>query len=152
MITTSSTAPTLSQARRRARILIIEDDSVLADVIRELLVDEGFDVSVCNRGQDGYASVVAGHPDIVMLDLRFGDEEYGWRILDLLMLNPATRCIPVIVSSAAESLQIQAPVLLAQNGHFVLPKPFDLDVLLGTVETALAQSTVGTPEAGRNDG
>jgi len=149
VITTSSTEPTLSQATRRVRILVIEDDSALTEVIQEFLVDEGFDVSVCKRGENGYACVVAGQPDLVMLDLGFGDEEYGWRILDQLILNPATRCIPVIVSSGAvESLRTQAPALLAQNGHFVLPKPFDLDVLLGTVETALAQSTVGIPEPG----
>jgi CheY-like chemotaxis protein len=109
----------------------------LTEVIQEFLVDGGFDVSVCKRGENGYVCVVAGQPDLVMLDLRFGDEEYGWRILDQLILNPATRCIPVIVSSGSvESLRTQATALLAQSGHCVLPKPFDLDGLLGTVETA----------------
>lgn len=141
MTSTSSTEPVLSQTMRRATIVVIEDDLVLTQLIRELLIDEGFDVSVCNRGEDGHACVVASQPDLVMLDLRFGDEELGWRILDQLTLDPATRRIPVIVSSAAvDSLRTHAPALLAQNGHFVLPKPFDLDVLLGTVEKAMADS------------
>jgi DNA-binding response OmpR family regulator len=139
--TTSSTGLTLSQVTRRGRILVIDDDSDLTEVIQEFLVDEGFNVSVCKGGENGYACVVADQPELVMLDLRFGGEECGWRILDQLTLNPATRCLPVIVwSGAVESLRIQAPALLAQNGHFVLPKPFDLDVLLGTVEEALAHS------------
>ena len=125
----------------RGRIVVIEDDSVLSEVIRELLVDEGFDVRVCNKGENGHACVVAGQPDLVMLDLRFGNEEYGWRILDQLILDPVTRCIPVIVSSGAvDSLQTHAPALLAQNGLFVLPKPFHLDGLLATVDKALAES------------
>jgi len=78
----------------------------------------------------------------VLLDLRFGAQEYGWRILDQLILDPATRCIPVIVTSGAvESLRTHAPALLAQNGLFALPKPFDVDGLLGTVEKALAESS-----------
>ena len=87
MTTTSSTEPTMVQTMPRGRIVVIEDDSVLSEVIRELLVDEGFDVRVCNRGENGHACVVAGQPDLVMLDLRFGDEEYGWRILDQLILD-----------------------------------------------------------------
>ena len=54
---------------------------------------------------------------------------------------PHTWAIPVIVSSGAvDSLRTHAPALLAQNGLFVLPKPFDLDGLLGTVQKALAES------------
>jgi len=153
--TTNGTEPTLRQTTRRGRILVIDDDSALTEVIEEFLLDEGFDVSVCKQGEQGYACVVASQPDLVMLDLRFGDAECGWRILDQLTLNPATRCLPVIVSSGAvESLRAQAPALLAQNGHFVLPKPFDLDVLLGTVEEALAHSPrsasrISRPEIGR---
>jgi CheY-like chemotaxis protein len=95
---------------------------------------------VCNSGENGHACVIAGQPDLVMLDLRFGDEEYGWQILDRLVLDPATRCIPVIVSSGAvDSLRTRAPALLAENGLFVLQKPFNLDRLLGTVSTALAR-------------
>jgi len=135
-----STQPTIGEPTARARIVVIEDDSVLTDVVQEILVDEGFAVSVCNRWENGHACVVANQPDLVMLDVRFGDDEYGWRILDQLILDPATRCIPVIVwSGAVDSLQSHAPALLAQNGLFALPKPFDLDGLLGTIDRALAQ-------------
>jgi CheY-like chemotaxis protein len=73
------------------------------------------------------------------LDRRLGDGEHGWRILDHLTLDPATRRIPVILwSGAHESLHAHAPALLPQHGIFVLPKPFDLGTLLATIDQALA--------------
>lgn len=147
MTTTRSPERSISQTTRRARIIVIEDDSVLTEVIRELLEDEGLAVSVCKRWEYAHACVVVYQPDLVFLDLRFGDEEYGWRILDQLILDPATRGIPVIVSSAAvDSLRTPAPALLAQNGLFVLPRPFDLGRLLGTIDTALEE----TPHTSRS--
>jgi hypothetical protein len=44
-----STQPTIGQSPPRARICVIEYDFVLTEVIRDLLADDGFDVSVCNR-------------------------------------------------------------------------------------------------------
>jgi len=90
--TPSSAEPTISQTAARARIVVIEDDSILTEVIRELPVDEGFAVSVCKWWEDAHACVAVFQPDLVMLDLRFGDEEHGWRILDQLILDPAGLC------------------------------------------------------------
>jgi CheY-like chemotaxis protein len=123
----------------RARIVVIDDDAVLAELVQTLLVEEGFEVVVCGRWQDAHAVVASHKPDLVLLDLHLGDAEYGWRILDRLTVDPTTRRIPVILwSGAHESLRAHAPVLLPQHGLFVLPKPFDLETLLGTVAVALA--------------
>ena len=116
-------------------------------MIRELLDDEGLAVRCAKDGNTRHACVVVYQPDLVFLDLRFGDEEYGWRILDQLILDPATSGIPVIVSSAAvDSLRTPAPALLAQNGLFVLPQAVQSGGLLGTIDTALEE----TPHTSRS--
>ena len=122
----------------RARIAMIEDDAILAELVRELLEGDGFSVATCSHWEDALPFVRREQPDLVMLDLRLGDAEHGWRVLDHLTLDRATRHIPVILCSGAhESLHGRAPALLPQHGVFVLPKPFDLATLLETVAGAL---------------
>jgi DNA-binding NarL/FixJ family response regulator len=122
----------------RARIIVIDDDHVLAELMQTLLVESSFDVVVCRRWQEAHQFVLRERPDLVVLDLRLGDSEYGWRVLDHMTLDPSTRHIPVIICSGAhESLQAHAPALLREHGVYILAKPFDLDSLLGVVDEAM---------------
>ena len=124
----------------RARIALINDDTAFLELMRELLADsEGHEVLVCREGDRAYAFVKEQQPDLVILDIRMGGEEVGWTLLELLTLDPQTRPIPLIVCSAAiRELQDHAE-LLEKFAVEVLPKPFDLEVLLEKVETALAK-------------
>lgn len=125
-------------AGARARIALINDDTVFLGLMQELLETiEGYQVTICREGDQAYEFVKQQQPDLVILDIRMGGEETGWTVLELLTLDPATRPIPLIVCSAAiRDLQDHEP-LLKQYGIDVLPKPFDLDALLENVEAAL---------------
>jgi DNA-binding NarL/FixJ family response regulator len=123
---------------QRARVALIDDDAVLATLVQTLLGEEGFQVVVCANWLEAHAFVLAEQPALVLLDVRLGDSDYGWRVLDHLSLDPTTRHTPVILwSGAHEALRARAPALLPEHGVFVITKPFDLDMLLGTVEKAL---------------
>jgi DNA-binding NarL/FixJ family response regulator len=123
----------------RARLVAIDDDAILAELVQTLLAEEGFDVAVCRNWREAHDFIIHQQPDLVLLDLRFGDAEYGWRVLDHLTVDPATRRIPVILwSGAHESLQAHRPALLPQHGVFVLSKPFDIEALISAVNEALA--------------
>lgn len=126
--------------RSRARIVLINDDTTFLDLMQDLLQEvEGYEVLVCKEGDRAYEFVRAQQPDLVLLDIRMGGEESGWTLLELLTLDPQTRPIPLIVCSAAiRDLQDHQP-LLDRFGIGVLPKPFDLEVLLEKVEAALNQ-------------
>jgi DNA-binding NarL/FixJ family response regulator len=127
--------------RPRARVAVIDDDVVLTDLLRSLLVEEGFEVVICSTWHGAHACVIAAQPDVVLLDLRLdgSDAESGWRVLDHLTLDPSTRHIPVILCSGAhEALQAHAPALIQEHGTFVITKPFDLETLLSTLHDALA--------------
>jgi len=124
----------------RARIAVVDDDVVLAQLAQTLLAEEGFEVVVCSKWLEAHAFVAVEQPDLVLLDLVLGDAEYGWRVLDQLTLDPSTRRIPVILwSGAHEAIRAHAPALLPEHGVFVLTKPFEYDALLATVEEALRQ-------------
>jgi CheY-like chemotaxis protein len=78
-------------------------------------------------------------PDLIIQDIRIGGEEKGWTILNLLTLDPNTRPIPIIVCSAAIQSLHEHQEWLNRYGIKALPKPFDLDVLLATIEQVLAE-------------
>jgi DNA-binding response OmpR family regulator len=120
------------------RIAVINDDTLFLDLMHDLLEQsEGFQVSTCKEADQAYAFVKELRPDLVILDIRIGHQESGWVILELLTLDPHTRPIPVIVCSAAiTDLQAHQP-MLERLGVDVLPKPFDLEMLLDKITAAL---------------
>ena len=127
-----------SRTERRARIVVINDDTDFLSLMSELLTDVGeYDVEVCREGNHAYQFVKEKLPDLVILDIRIEGQEAGWAILECLTLDPKTKPIPLIVCSAAiRELQAHQE-LLDQYGIDVLTKPFDLDLLLEKVATAL---------------
>ncbi|MGI9149004.1 MAG: response regulator [Chloroflexota bacterium] len=130
-----------STSKPRPRIAVINDDTAFLDLMRELLETEGgYEAVICREWEDAHGFVKAQQPALLILDIRIGGEERGWTILNLVTLDPATRPIPVIVCSAAiQSLHAHQD-LLSKYGIRALPKPFDVETLLATVEGMLPPS------------
>ena len=126
--------------RGRARIVLVDDDTAFLDLMRDLLEKiEGYEALVCKEGAQAHAFVKEARPDLVVLDIRMGNEEVGWTVLELLTVDPATQPIPVIVCSAAITELREHQPLLRRYRVEVLPKPFDLDALLEKVRAGLAE-------------
>jgi CheY-like chemotaxis protein len=123
---------------RRTRIVVINDDTDFLSLMSELLTEIGeYDVEICREGNHAYQFVKEQQPDLAILDIRMEGQEQGWAILECLTLDPKTKPIPLIVCSAAiRELQAHQE-LLDRYGIDILTKPFDLDVLLEKVATAL---------------
>ncbi|MBV9171261.1 MAG: response regulator [Chloroflexi bacterium] len=129
----------MTTSPRRARIAVINDDTTFLDLMRELLeIEEDYEVHICKEWDGAYEFVKSSQPDLVIQDIRIGGEENGWTILNLLTLDPKTRPIPIIVCSAAIQSLHEHQEWLSQFGIRALPKPFDLDVLLQSIEEAIA--------------
>ena len=126
------------RTERRARIVVINDDTDFLSLMSELLTEVGdYDVEICREGNHAYQFVKEKQPDLAILDIRMEGQEQGWAILECLTLDPKTHKIPLIVCSAAiRELQAHQE-LLDHYGIDVLTKPFDLDALLEKVEAAL---------------
>ena len=143
--------PAPAPGSARARILFVDDDRQLLDLVCDLLTTEGYEVATHRRWEDAHDLVKQLRPDLVLLDLRIGNGETGWQVLDLHVLDPATRDIPVVlVSGAVDSLEARAPALLPKYGVGVLTKPFDLPAILSAISGALngrARATAGSTAA-----
>jgi DNA-binding NarL/FixJ family response regulator len=97
-----------------------------------------YNVIAHQRWEDAHALIVKRRPDLVLLDLRFGPGEMGWRIIDRLKFDAYTRSTPIILwSSAVEVLEARGPALWADDHVHVLAKTRGLDVLSALIRRVL---------------
>lgn len=121
-------------------IAVVNDDTTFLTLMAELIKDRGWESLICREAGMAYETLKAAHPDVVVLDIRMGNPEAGWTILELLTLDPETRGIPVIVCSAAVVDLRSKEDWLEDRGISVLQKPFDLDDLYEHIDQALKKS------------
>jgi DNA-binding response OmpR family regulator len=123
------------------RILVIDDRAELLALLRMILEDERYQVSVLQEGQLAVETVRADQPDLVILDLRLEDAS-GTDVLQSLRAHTSTADIPVIVYTAAVmEAEGVSQLITSDPGRYanvsVLQKPFELDALLARVQQVL---------------
>ena len=82
-----------------AKILVIDDDTAVRNVVGLLLIQAGYDVVDAEYGQIGYSKAQSEAPDLILLDLMMPVVD-GFEVLRRLKSNPSTECIPVIILTA----------------------------------------------------
>ena len=123
------------------QILVVDDKSELLHLMRRVLEDEQYHVSIQPEGKEAFTQVKSQLPDLLILDLRLGDIS-GQDILKQLKDDRVTSDIPVIVYTAAV-LEAEEVARLITNhpgqyrGVYVVQKPFELDSLLDLVQQVL---------------
>src|SRR5262245_3832532 len=85
-----------SPARASGRVLVVEDEPDVADLIRYNLAKEGYEVAVAPSGADALAIVRETHPEVVLLDIMI-PQLNGWEVCRRLKQDPDTRAIPIIM-------------------------------------------------------
>ncbi len=82
----------------KPKILVIEDDRLFSDIYAAKFAEEGFDVQLSSDGDDGLKKIVAGKPDVVLLDIIL-PKVTGIEMLEEVrkQADPAVRDVPVIV-------------------------------------------------------
>lgn len=126
------------------QILVIDDKSELLHLMRRVLEDEEYQVSILQDGRDAFTQVKAQLPDLLILDLKLGDIS-GQDVLIQLKHDSVTAEIPVIVYTAAvlEAEEVSGLVNsdpARYRGVRVVQKPFELEDLLVLVENLLSKS------------
>src|SRR5579885_2771659 len=129
-----------------ARILVINDTQELLEMFRLLLEQEGYEVILSGMPILKVGEVEAIQPDLIILDIVFGDRKTGWQMLQMLKMQRSTARIPIVVCTAAlREVQEQEGYLISQNVR-VIYKPFDIDALLTLIDQALGSYEIKQPE------
>jgi CheY-like chemotaxis protein len=116
---------------RAAKILVVDDEPAIRDLIVAVLEDEGYEVLGANSGPKALELLPVERPDLVLLDIMMPEMD-GREAFRRMREQRAAESVPVVMMSAA----FAADRVPAEVAAF-LPKPFDLDHLLATVERVL---------------
>lgn len=120
------------------RVLYIEDEEDMIDLVRLILGRKGFEVKGASGGEEGLLAVEEEIPDLVLLDLMMPDID-GWEVYQKLKAGVATRNIPVIVITAkAQNIDKVLGLHIAKVNDYIC-KPFSPQELIDSVETVLAR-------------
>lgn len=120
------------------RVLVVEDEPATREMLRQLLVDNGYEVIVAEDGAAalGLLDSTGDRPNLVMLDLRMPYID-GPAFLELLRSRPESRHTPVLIVSG--TLRHSLPDRV--QGIRVVRKPFDVAVLLDAVREMLPKAS-----------
>lgn len=125
----------------KARILIIEDDRSLADVVAYNLKQEGFEVLVARDGQDGLLQAQTKFPDLVVLDLMLPVVD-GLTVCRRLRAEAGTKGL-LIVMLTAKSEETDEVIGFSMGADDYVTKPFSVRVLLERVKALLRRREMG---------
>ena len=118
------------------RVVCIEDEPEIIELVRLILGRRGFDVMGANGGLEGLELVAREKPDLVLLDLMMPDMD-GWEVYQRMKSDEALRDIPVVVVTAkAQSIDKVLGLHIAKVDDYIT-KPFGPQELLESVEKIL---------------
>ena len=124
---------------KKIRILCIEDEPEMIDLIRLILNRHGFDVQGAGGGKEGLSTAKNELPDLILLDLMMPDMD-GWEVYQQLKASEKTRLIPVIIVTAkAQEVDKVLGLHIAKVDDYIA-KPFSPQALLDSVQGVLAKT------------
>jgi DNA-binding response OmpR family regulator len=117
----------------KKKVLVIDDDEAVLDVMKEALIYEGFEVKTADRADDVQAMISTYQPDLLLIDYILKGIN-GGEICHQVKDNGKEKKLPVIIVSAY-------PKVLTSLGDYgcdkFIAKPFDLDDLVGSIRSVL---------------
>jgi DNA-binding response OmpR family regulator len=115
----------------RKKILVVEDDPDMVELVSFNLKKAGFLVGTAKDGIEALKKARSMRPDLILLDLLLPELD-GYAVCETLHRNPGTASIPIIIISAVSSHLARLAGLEAGAVDF-LRKPFELSDLLERV-------------------
>src|SRR3954451_24711923 len=128
----------------KPRILIIEDERGLTDVLTYNLQREGYEVAVAHDGQEGLRKAQMQLPDLILLDLMLPGLD-GLEVCRELRAGERTRTVPILMltAKAEETDQVVGFTLGADD---YVTKPFSVKILLQRIRALLRRTDPGTEQ------
>ena len=129
------------------RILVVDDEQDVREVVKTTLEENGYQVLEATNGVEAYAAAaeaaVVEKPDLIVLDLML-PQMNGFDVLDKLKENPQTSYIPVVILTARGQSQDESRAL-ASGATDYMTKPWSADELADRVRIALDQRRTAKP-------
>jgi two-component system chemotaxis response regulator CheY len=112
------------------RVLVVDDDEAIRDLLDDVLELEGYEARIAPDGEAALAAAADWTPDLIVLDLMMPKMD-GWQFREAQRGLPHLRDVPVLVVSASQRAKDAYRELGAAA---VVHKPFDLEELISTID------------------
>jgi two-component system OmpR family response regulator len=127
------------------RILVVDDEPNIVDVIAMALRYQGFQIATAGTGIEALGQVKAFHPHLMLLDVMLPDME-GFEVAERLGSQRAG--VPIIYLTARDSTEDKIRGLTTGGDDYVT-KPFSLEELVARIRTVLRRTGAAEPESAR---
>src|SRR3954470_4994474 len=127
------------------RVLVVDDEPNIADVVTMALRYQGFEVQSAGTGRDAIAAVSAFRPHLIVLDVMLPDME-GFEVAKRLGAQQAR--VPIIFLTARDATDAKIRGLSIGGDDYVT-KPFSLEELIARIRTILRRAGLAESESGR---
>lgn len=129
----------------KAKILIVDDQKDLLELLSMALEQEGYTVRTAASGAEAIQSVLNDKPDLILLDILLGDTS-GIKLTAKWKNDIQTSHIPIILLTAKDS-ETDIVVGLNVGADDYITKPFSTPVLLARIDAVLRRSSLPSPAA-----
>jgi DNA-binding response OmpR family regulator len=137
----------MSDPKSAIKVVCIEDEPEMIDLVRLILSRRGFEVIGAMGGREGLEAIAQVQPDLVLLDLMMPDMD-GWEVYQQMKADERMKNIPVIVVTAkAQSIDKVLGLHIAKADDYIT-KPFGPSELLSSVIRVLGEAGIKAEEAG----
>jgi two-component system OmpR family response regulator len=127
------------------RVLVVDDEPNIVEVISMALRYQGFSVETAATGREAVAAVSRFKPHLLILDVMLPDME-GFEVAERLGAQRAG--VPIIFLTARDATEDKIRGL-SGGGDDYMTKPFSLEELVARIRTILRRTGAATPESGR---
>lgn len=119
------------------RILVLDDDDAILEILSFLLTEEGYQVRTINCGDNVFIEVNTFNPDLLLMDVMLAGMD-GRSICRKIKENKLTSALPIILISGTNDLA----AVIHQPGapNDIVEKPFDIMSLLRKIDQCLCDS------------
>ena len=122
-------------------VAIVEDQAAIAELLHDVLEDAGYAPVIISSSMTAVAEIAESGAQIVLLDIMM-PRKNGWEVLDELRAEPATRDLPVVLTSAVYDRIGRRPLPFGGPIRFA-SKPFDVTELIDTIEGFHTRQSTG---------
>ena len=127
------------------RILIVEDEPGMIELLTVALEDEGYNISIANNGQQGLRKVEEESPDLIISDVMMPDMN-GYDFCQQLRENPKTAAIPFIFLTAKKDVSDRVRGLNLGADDYI-SKPFHVVEVVARIKTLMMRVKRARPAA-----
>jgi CheY-like chemotaxis protein len=120
----------------RGRLLVVDDDPQVVDLVRQLLDDQSYEIKSASDGEEALEEIARQRPDVVLLDLLMPRMD-GFGVIEALRHDPRYRDIPVVVLTAKALTPEEKTSLQQHVLKIVQKRGLERDALIQDLRTAL---------------